>query len=68
VALTLALAGALAVFGVVPLGPQPVELAVKLASLVAFVVAVRVTGVMTSPEFAELRKFVVGMIPLRRPA
>jgi O-antigen/teichoic acid export membrane protein len=63
VALTLALAGALAVFGVVPLGPQPVALAVKLASLVAFVVAIRVTGVMTPPEFAELRKFVVGMIP-----
>jgi O-antigen/teichoic acid export membrane protein len=68
VVLMLVLAGGLAVFGVLPLGPRPIELAVKLASLVGFVAAVRVTGLMTSPDFAELRKFVLGMIPLRRLA
>jgi O-antigen/teichoic acid export membrane protein len=63
VLITLGVATMIGALGVVPLGPTPVALAVKLAAVGAFVVAVRLTGVMTGAEFAELRRFLIGMVP-----
>jgi O-antigen/teichoic acid export membrane protein len=61
---------AIGVLGVVPLGSPAVVIAIKLAAVPAFLVAVRLTGAMTVADFVELRRFVVGMIPGRatRPA
>jgi O-antigen/teichoic acid export membrane protein len=59
----LGIATAIGVLGAVPLGATPVALAIKLAALGAFFVAVRLTRAMTGAEFAELRRFVIGMIP-----
>jgi O-antigen/teichoic acid export membrane protein len=65
----LAAASALGVLGVVPLGPVPVAITVKLAAVAAFIGASWVSGAMTGTEFRELRRFVGGMIPLRfRPS
>ncbi|MGB2873854.1 MAG: oligosaccharide flippase family protein [Gaiellaceae bacterium] len=60
----LALASGLGVLGVVPLGPEAVAVPVKLAAVGAFVGAVWLARAMTGAEFSELRKFVLGMIPL----
>jgi O-antigen/teichoic acid export membrane protein len=64
----LGLASILGVLGSLPLGPLPVALSVKLAALATFVAVTRVAGAMTGAEFGELRRFVTGMIPFRRPA
>jgi O-antigen/teichoic acid export membrane protein len=61
----LALASVLGVFGVIPLGPEAVAVAVKLLALVAFVAGLWVTGTMTPAEFSELWRFVRRMVPLR---
>jgi O-antigen/teichoic acid export membrane protein len=42
-----------------------VALPVKVAALALFVVAVRLTRAMTGAEFAELRRFLLGMVALR---
>jgi O-antigen/teichoic acid export membrane protein len=63
VLITLAIGTLIGILGVVPLGPTPVALAVKLVALGAFVLAVRLAGVMTSAEFAELKRFLIGMVP-----
>jgi O-antigen/teichoic acid export membrane protein len=60
---TLVLGSVLGVLGVVPLGSSAVALLVKLAAIVAFMVAVRVTGTITGAEFSELRKFARAMFP-----
>ena len=50
--------------GIVPLGPLGVAIAVKLATLAAFVGVSRLTGAMTSTEFRELQRFARGMLAL----
>jgi O-antigen/teichoic acid export membrane protein len=56
---------ALGVLGVVPLGPTPLAIAIKLATIPVFLAAVRLTGSMTAADFVELWRFVLGMIPRR---
>jgi O-antigen/teichoic acid export membrane protein len=61
---TLGLATTLGILGVVPLGPEPLAVLVKLLALAAFVAGLWLTGTVRSPELIELRKFAHGMIPL----
>jgi O-antigen/teichoic acid export membrane protein len=63
--LTIAAACAFGVLGVVPLGPEAVAVLVKLAAIAGFVAVIWATGTMRQAEFAELRRFVFGMIPGR---
>jgi O-antigen/teichoic acid export membrane protein len=62
---TVTLAASLGGLGVAPLGPAWIAMPAKLAAVLLFVGAVRVTGAMTSAEFAELRRFLAGMLPRR---
>ena len=64
----LAAAMATAFVGVLPIGPSLASLTIKLGAAAAFVVAVRVTGSLTTAEFRELGRFMRGMIPWRRLA
>jgi O-antigen/teichoic acid export membrane protein len=61
---TLGLASAFGAIGVVSINPFGVAIAVKILAIALFVTAVRLTGAMTGAEFAELRRFVRGMIPV----
>jgi len=62
---TLGLASVLGAVGVIPLSPLGVAIAVKLLAIALFIAGIRLTGTMTGAEFAELRRFVRGMVPLR---
>jgi O-antigen/teichoic acid export membrane protein len=64
IATTLVLASALGGLGVAPLGPEAIAIPVKLAALAAFIAGVWLARAVTPAEFSELRKFVLGMIPL----
>jgi O-antigen/teichoic acid export membrane protein len=61
----LGLACAFGVLGVVPLGPAAVAIPVKLGALAAYCACLWLTRAVTSAELSELRKFVLGMIPLQ---
>jgi O-antigen/teichoic acid export membrane protein len=61
--LTVGAASAFGVLGVVPLGLEAVAVPVKLAAIAGFVAVIWVTGTMRQAEFAELRRFLFGMIP-----
>jgi O-antigen/teichoic acid export membrane protein len=63
--LTVGTASAFGVLGVVPLGPEAIAVPVKLAAIAGFVAVIWATGTMREAEFAELRRFLVGMIPGR---
>jgi O-antigen/teichoic acid export membrane protein len=63
--LIIATACVFGVLGVVPLGPEAVGVVVKLAAIAGFVGVIWATGTMRQAEFAELRRFVLGMIPGR---
>jgi O-antigen/teichoic acid export membrane protein len=63
--LTIATASVFGVLGVVPLGPEVVAVLIKLAAIAGFVAVIWATGTMRQAEFAELRRFVFGMIPGR---
>jgi O-antigen/teichoic acid export membrane protein len=58
-------ASALSPVGVLQLDSEALEIALKLAALVVFAIAVRATGAMTNAEFTELRRFLAAMIPAR---
>lgn len=66
VLVTLGLASAIGVLGVVPLGPPASELAIKLLAILAFVLGIRVLGVVGAEETREIRNLLGGI--LRRPA
>jgi len=63
--LTVAAACAFGVLGAVPLGPEAVAVLVKVAAIAGFVAVIWATGTMRRAEFAELRRFLFGMIPGR---
>jgi O-antigen/teichoic acid export membrane protein len=63
-----ALASALGVLGVVPLGPEAVGVAIKVLAVGAFLAGVWFTGAVSRAEVRELRKFALGMMPLRARA
>jgi O-antigen/teichoic acid export membrane protein len=63
--LTVGAACGFGVLGVVPLGPEAVAVPVKLAAIAGFTAVIWATGTMRQAEFAELRRFLVGMIPGR---
>jgi O-antigen/teichoic acid export membrane protein len=58
------LGSALGVLGVVPLGTEAVLITVKLLAIAAFLAGLWLTHTVRGPELTELRKFVVGMVPL----
>lgn len=66
VLVTLTLAAALGVLGVVPLGPPASELTVKLLAILVFVVAIRVLRVVGPEETREVKNLLGGIF--RRPA
>ena len=61
---TLLLASAFGAIGLVPIDPLGLAIAIKVLAIAMFVAGVRLTGTMTGAEFAELRRFVRGMIPI----
>jgi O-antigen/teichoic acid export membrane protein len=63
---TLGLASAIGVLGVIPLGPPASELAIKLLAILAFVLGIRFLGVVGPEETREIRNLLGGI--LRRPA
>jgi O-antigen/teichoic acid export membrane protein len=63
--LTIAAACAFGVLGAVPLGPELVAVLVKLGAIAGFVLVIWGTGTMRRAEFAELKRFLFGMIPLQ---
>jgi O-antigen/teichoic acid export membrane protein len=63
--LIVAAASVFGVLGAFPLGPEAATVLVKLAAVAGFVAVIWVTGTMRQAEFAELRRFVLGMIPAR---
>ena len=65
VLLTVGVASALGILGLVPFSSTGIALAVKLAAVAVFLVAMRLTQTMTRAEFSELWKFVRAMIPVR---
>jgi O-antigen/teichoic acid export membrane protein len=65
VLVTVAAACAFGVLGAVPLGSEPFAGLVKLSAIAGFVAVIWLTGTMRGPEFAELRRFLLGMIPGR---
>jgi O-antigen/teichoic acid export membrane protein len=66
--LTVGAACAFGVLGAVPIEPEAVAVLVKLAAIVGFVAVIWLTGTMRQAEFAELRRFLFGMIPARTRA
>jgi O-antigen/teichoic acid export membrane protein len=66
VAVTLALASAIGVLGVVPLGPRASEVAIKLLAILGFVVGIRLFGVVGPEEAREIRSLLGGIF--RTPA
>jgi O-antigen/teichoic acid export membrane protein len=64
----LLIVGAASVFGAlgaVPLESETLAVIVKLAAIAGFVVVIWVTGTMTQDELAELKRFLLGMVPAR---
>jgi O-antigen/teichoic acid export membrane protein len=59
----LALASALGVIGVLPLGPEAVAIPVKLLAVAAFLGGVWLSGSIRGAELTELRRFAHGMLP-----
>jgi hypothetical protein len=55
----------LGVFGFYDYSSYALALPIKIAALAAFVAAVWVSRAMTTAEFVELRRFVLGMVHLR---
>jgi O-antigen/teichoic acid export membrane protein len=66
VLVTVALASAIGVLGVVPLGPPASELALKLLAILVFVLGIRVFGVVSVEETREIRSLLGGIF--RGPA
>jgi O-antigen/teichoic acid export membrane protein len=65
VLLTVSVACAFGVLGATPLGPSAIAVPLKLAAVASFVLVIWGTGTMTRSEFAELKRFLLGMIPGR---
>jgi O-antigen/teichoic acid export membrane protein len=65
VLLILGAACAFGALGAVTLESETVAVIVKLAAIAGFVVVIWVTGTMTQDEFAELKRFLLGMVPAR---
>ena len=63
--LTIGAASAFGVLGAVGLGPEALAVLVKLGAIAGFVLVIWGTGTMRQAEFAELKRFLFGMIPLR---
>jgi O-antigen/teichoic acid export membrane protein len=61
VVITLTLATAIGVLGVVPLGPPASEITIKLLAILAFVVGIRVFGVVGPEETREIRNLLGGI-------
>jgi O-antigen/teichoic acid export membrane protein len=61
--LTVGAASAFGVLGAVPFGHEAIALPVKVAAIAGFVAVIWVTGTMRQAEFAELRRFLFGMLP-----
>lgn len=61
---TVLLASGFGAVGVAPM-PESVAIPVKLSALAGFCVCLWLTRTVTAAELSELRKFVLGMIPLR---
>ena len=59
------LGSALGVLGVVPLGAEAISVAVRLFAVGAFLAGLWLTHTVRGPELAELRRFVLGMVPLQ---
>ena len=59
------LGSALGVLGVVPLGAEAISVAVRLFAVGAFLAGPGLTHTVRGPELAELRRFVLGMVPLQ---
>jgi O-antigen/teichoic acid export membrane protein len=68
VLLILAAAAALSVVGVVPFDSLGIALAAKAAAVAVFVAVVWAARAMTRAEFAELGRFLRGMVPIGRPS
>jgi O-antigen/teichoic acid export membrane protein len=64
VLITLVLASALGVVGVLPLGSEAVAIPVKLLALAVFLLGVGLSGAITRAELVELRRFAHGMVPI----
>jgi O-antigen/teichoic acid export membrane protein len=62
VLITLVLASVLGILGVVPLGPTPVAVAIKILAVAAFLGALWFTRTLNRAELIELRRFARGMI------
>jgi O-antigen/teichoic acid export membrane protein len=58
-------ASAFGALGAVPLESETLAIIVKLGAIAGFVVVIWVTGTMTQDEFAELKRFLLGMVPAR---
>jgi O-antigen/teichoic acid export membrane protein len=61
VVITLTLAIAIGVLGVVPLGPPASEITIKLLAILAFLVGIRVFGVVGPEETREIRNLLGGI-------
>jgi O-antigen/teichoic acid export membrane protein len=61
VLVTLILATAIGVLGVVPLGPPAIEIAVKLLAILVFLVGIRLFGVVGPEETREIRNLLGGI-------
>jgi O-antigen/teichoic acid export membrane protein len=64
VLIMLALASALGVVGVLPLGSEAVAIPAKLLALAVFLVGLWLTRAISRAELVELKRFAHGMIPL----
>jgi O-antigen/teichoic acid export membrane protein len=63
--LTIGAASLFGVLGAVRLGPELLGVLIKLGAIAGFVLVIWGTGTMRQAEFAELKRFLFGMIPLR---
>jgi len=63
--LTVGAASLFGVLGAFRLGPELLALLIKLGAIAGFVLVIWGTGTMRQAEFAELKRFLFGMIPLR---
>lgn len=61
----LGLGSALGVLGVAPLEPEALWVVVKLLAVAAFLGGLWLTHTVRGPELSELRRFALGMVPLR---
>ena len=63
--LTIGAACVFGVLGTVPLDPELLAVPIKLGAIAGFVLVIWGTGTMHRAEFAELKRFLLGMMPLR---